>query len=86
MPGPGCPASCGVPDQGPDPCALPWQVDSEPPGGQRSPDTSELAVSLSTVHGPGAQGVQTDWVLAFGTESRLLQGQVRRPMARVQKT
>ena len=43
--GPSCSAACGIfPDQGPNPCPLHWQADSQPLRHQRSPVNSPLFI------------------------------------------
>ena len=46
--GPSCSAACGIfPDQGLNPCPLPWQADSQPLHHQGSPKQCSLLVTLA---------------------------------------
>ena len=48
--GPSCSAACGIlPDQGPNPCPLQWQADSQPPRHQGSPNCFWKKIFLLTV-------------------------------------
>ena len=49
--GPSCSAACGIfPDQGSNPCPLPWQADSQPLRHQGSPSSVFLCTCALTQH------------------------------------
>ena len=54
--GPSCSAACGIfPDQGPNPCPLHWQADSQPLRHQGSPTRAVFKGGLSSNVGPVRQ-------------------------------